>query len=94
MAVIGFDPKKNAINIAKHGISLERAAEIKPMLVKYDLRFDYGEERMLLYGYIDGEPHCLEICRAEYRARLDWVNGRARTSVASAAVANISAIAG
>ena len=59
MAEIEFDPKKNAINIAKHGISLERAVEIEPMLVKDDLRFDYGEERMLLYGFINGEPHCL-----------------------------------
>ena len=59
MAAIEFDPKKNAINIAKHGISLERAAEIKPMLVKYDRRFEYGEERLLLYGYIEEAPHCL-----------------------------------
>ena len=54
MAEIEFDPRKNAINIAKHGISLERAAEIKPMLVKDDQRFNYGEERLLLYGFIDG----------------------------------------
>ena len=59
MAVIEFDPKKNAINLAKHGISLERAADMEPMLVKYDQRFEYGEERMLLYGYIDSIPHCL-----------------------------------
>ena len=59
MAEIEFDPRKNAINIAKHGISLERAGEIEPMLVKYDRRFEYGEERMLLYGYIEGAPHCL-----------------------------------
>ena len=59
MDEIEFDPKKNAINIAKHGISLERAGEIKPMLVKYDRRFDYGEERMNLFGYIDDAPHCL-----------------------------------
>ena len=59
MAAIEFDPKKNAINLAKHGISLARAAAIVPMLVKYDLRFVYGEERLLLYGYIDGTPHCL-----------------------------------
>ena len=59
MAEIEFDPKKNAINIAKHGISLERAAEIEPMLVKDDLRSDFGEERMLLYGFINGQPHCL-----------------------------------
>ncbi len=59
MAEIEFDLKKNAINIAKHGISLARAAEIEPMLVKDDQRFDYGEERLLLYGFMDGEPHCL-----------------------------------
>lgn len=59
MAEIEFDPKKNAINIAKRGVSLARAAEIKPMLVKYDQRFNYGEERMVLFGYIDDAPHCL-----------------------------------
>ena len=59
MAAIEFDAKKNAINLAKHGISLERATAIMPLLVMYDLRFNYGEDRLLLYGYIDGAPHCL-----------------------------------
>lgn len=59
MAEIEFDPKKNAINMAKHGISLERAADIVPMRVKFDMRRDYGEERFLLYGLIDGATHCL-----------------------------------
>ena len=57
MAEIEFDPKKNAINIAKHGISLARGEELLVIFAKFDRRQDYGEKRMLAYGYLDGLAH-------------------------------------
>ena len=59
MAEIEFDPKKNAINIAKHGISLERGAEMQVLFARDDRRLDYGEVRILAYGFIDGLAYCL-----------------------------------
>ena len=59
MAAIEFDPKKNAINIAKHGISFERAGELIVSFAHFDSRADYGEERVLAYGYIEGLAYCL-----------------------------------
>ncbi len=55
---IEFDPDKDAANIAKHGISLARAADLDQAVVVQDDRFD-GEQRYRLYGRIDGAPFCL-----------------------------------
>ena len=54
---IEFDPAKNQSNIAKHGISLGRAAELEDMIVERDERFDYGEARFRAWGLIDGLPY-------------------------------------
>jgi len=54
-----FDPKKDAANVAKHGISLARAADFDELSVVRDGRRDYGEDRFLGFGRIDGEPDCL-----------------------------------
>ena len=59
MAKIEFDPKKNAINLAKHGISLARAGELVIFFANFDRRVDYGEERVLAYGYLDKRAYCL-----------------------------------
>ena len=59
MAEIEFDPRKNAINIAKHGISLERAGELTISFAHFDGRADYGEDRVLAYGYLEGVAYCL-----------------------------------
>ena len=59
MDEIEFDPKKDAINIAKHGISLERAGELVISFAHFDSRVDYGEVRVLAYGYLDGLTYCL-----------------------------------
>ena len=58
MAKIEFDPKKNAINIAKHGISLERAADMEILTLIGDQRFEYGEIRFRAFGYIDDLAYC------------------------------------
>ena len=44
-------------NVEKHGISLARAADLVPIVYVVDDRFE--EPRYRVYGYIDGEPHCL-----------------------------------
>lgn len=54
---IEFDPAKDAANIAKHGISLARAADLELLAYVADDRFD--EPRFRLYGLIDGEAHCV-----------------------------------
>ena len=57
---IAFDPDKDAINIAKHGLSF---AELRPFdsepVVRVDERFDYGEQRYQAFGRSDGKAHCL-----------------------------------
>jgi hypothetical protein len=56
---IEFDPDKDAANIAKHGISLVRAADIEFLAVEADLRFVYPERRFRGWGPIDGRLYCL-----------------------------------
>ncbi len=52
-----FDPDKDAANIAKHGVSLARAADLMILARLFDDRF--AEPRMRAYGLIDGLPYCL-----------------------------------
>lgn len=49
-----FDPAKDAINCAKHGVSLAQAAELEwgTALTWPDLRRNYGEPRQGGIGYI------------------------------------------
>ena len=54
---IEFDPAKDAANIAKHGVSLARAADLEVLAYVEDRRF--AEPRFRLYGEIDGEAYCL-----------------------------------
>jgi len=54
-----FDPAKNETNIAKHGVSLERADEMVIQAVIEDDRQDYGETRYRAFGLIDAVAHCL-----------------------------------
>ena len=57
---IEFDPAKDASNIAKHGISLARAAELENAVVVEDDRF-VEERRFRLYGQIDGANYCAAV---------------------------------
>ncbi len=54
---IEFDPDKDAVNIAKHGVSLSRANDLVILAYVTDLRFE--EPRFRLYGMIDGVAYCL-----------------------------------
>ncbi len=51
-----WDEDKNRINIAKHGVSFEDAVKIFEgfTLERIDDRFDYGEERILSLGMLNG----------------------------------------
>lgn len=53
---VSFDPAKDAINRAKHGLSLARADEVdlRTAVVRPDDRLDYGEPRWRAYGMLDG----------------------------------------
>jgi len=58
---IEFDPDKDVVNRAKHGISLGDAALLDwdTASVWADDRFDYGEARMSCLGYIDNRLYYL-----------------------------------
>ena len=57
---IAFDPAKDALNRAKHGVSLADFAGFDAApVVRRDDRFDYGERRYRAYGRIGGVGHCL-----------------------------------
>lgn len=49
-----FDEAKEAINVAKHSISLARISDFVEVAVMVDDRFDYGETRYRAWGHIDG----------------------------------------
>lgn len=54
---VEYDPAKDLANIAKHGVSLARAAELEILVVVKDDRF--AEQRYRIYGLLEGVPHCL-----------------------------------
>lgn len=47
----------DAANVAKHGVSLARAADLDVFADVTDARF--GEARHRAYGLLDGLPYCL-----------------------------------
>ena len=53
---ISFDPAKRAANLAKHGLDLADAAQVFAGLkfTMQDDRFDYGEDRFITMGLLDG----------------------------------------
>ncbi len=56
-----FDPSKDAINVAKHGMSLAAvdAIEWDTLWAFEDHRADYGEVRMIGFAYIGLRLHCV-----------------------------------
>ncbi len=55
---VEFDAAKDAANIAKHGISLIRAAELDILVFVENSHPEDSERRFRLYGLLDGTPHC------------------------------------
>ena len=54
---IEFDPDKEAANLAKHRISLRRAAEFQTRTVEWVVR--NGEVRLFCFGILDGRIYSL-----------------------------------
>jgi uncharacterized DUF497 family protein len=53
---IEFDPDKDRANIAKHGLSLARDADLDVLAYVPDTR--YFEPRFRLYGLIESDAYC------------------------------------
>ena len=60
MAVV-FDPAKDARNLAKHGVSLTRSADLLVFARALDPR--HAERRVRAYGLLDGDVYCLTYTR-------------------------------
>jgi uncharacterized DUF497 family protein len=58
---ITFDPTKNDVNIAKHGVSLVEAANIEwdTAITVPDMRDNYGENRLIALAYIGDRIYCM-----------------------------------
>lgn len=58
---IAFDLAKDAINLAKHGLSLAEAVqfEMAEAVILVDDRRDYGEARYRAFGRAGAEGRCL-----------------------------------
>ena len=58
---VEFDPVKDEINRAKHGVSLQAAASFDwdSALEREDDRFDYGEVRFVAIGLIEASLHVM-----------------------------------
>ncbi|HBS26260.1 MAG TPA: BrnT family toxin [Gammaproteobacteria bacterium] len=54
-----YDEAKAFINLAKHGVSFEliKRFEWRTATVEQDTRKDYGEDRFIAFGKIDGRVH-------------------------------------
>lgn len=76
-----FDPVKDALNQAKHGVSLVLAEILfaEPHVSMVDDRFDYGEAREIAFSWINGRLFvCVHADRGEERRviSLRKANGR------------------
>lgn len=58
---IPYDSRKNQENIRKHGISFEEVVQFDwaTAVTKEDTRYDYGEQRFISYGLLEGRLHVL-----------------------------------
>lgn len=75
-----WDEEKRAQTIAKHGVDPLYAALIfeGPTLTRVDDRRDYGEERLISLGLVDGTPFVVVHTERDGRTRLisAWKGGR------------------
>lgn len=66
---VEFDPEKDALNIAKHGVSLSRAVDLEILAFIEDDRGEYGETRFRAWGLIDGNAYCLAFTHRDDNVR-------------------------
>lgn len=54
---ISYDPAKRAVTLEMRGLDMARIAEVFAgrHLTFEDARFDYGEDRYLTFGHLDGQ---------------------------------------
>ena len=67
---VTFDPGKDRINRAKHGLPLAAAEHVfrQPTIEFEDDRFDYGETRMIALGMLEGRVVvCVYVDRGQTR---------------------------
>lgn len=57
--VVGFDPEKNARNVAERGLSFDLVNDFdwSRALIVEDDRHNYGELRLLVFGYLRNRLH-------------------------------------
>lgn len=67
---IEFDPRKDAANLAKHGVSLAAAAEMELETIVPDHRFDYAEARFNGFGRLQGETYAVTFTMRAGRMRV------------------------
>ncbi len=66
-----FDPSKNAINIAKHGLSLADFEGFESVAsIETDDRFEYGEVRYRGFGRIEGLGYSIAFAQVDDGFRL------------------------
>ena len=58
---LAFDPKKDAANVAKHGVSLAMADDLEwdTLECKQDTRREYGEPRQIGYAVAGDRLYCI-----------------------------------
>ncbi len=69
---ISFDPAKNDRNIRKRGLSFDRAADFDFETASYsfDKRREYGEDRIVALGFLDGRLHVMCFVETENGIRV------------------------
>ncbi len=72
MVKIGFDPAKNATNIACRGLSFELVEQMEwaTALIQEDTRKAYGERRFQVLGFIGERLHALVFTPREGRVHV------------------------
>ncbi len=89
---VDYSPAKNEANIAKHGISLDRAVEFDFLGAKFEIVLHGGETRVVGIGMLDGDVHVLvfkqaaptviraiSLRRASYKEGKRYEDAKART---------------
>lgn len=70
--IIEFDPTKDLINQAKHGVSLAMAQFLnwETAVIDLDDRFNYGEVRLVALGLLDQRVYHISFTERETARRI------------------------
>ena len=71
--MVDYDPEKDRRNRAKHGVALEIGARViadPQARFRPDLTMDYGEERWIATGLVDGVVHVAVYTQRRQHVRL------------------------